>query len=220
MGVVALIAALVELRDTRAEGAVPERWGAALKAIVTERGFVTYGIAGGFAQAGLFAYITGSSYVLVTLHHVPASQFGFYFGANAFGLIVASQLNRVFVSRSSPRQVLGSVLVFTALAGLGGLAIAITGWGGLWGQVLSLFLFVGPLGCVMPNAAIMALEKHGPRAGVASAVLGSGQFAIAAVASTLVSRAHDGSAVPMAGVMALGGVLALCVFWLTPRATE
>jgi len=220
MGCLALTAAVVGLPDTRPEGAAPERWHHALGSLVRERGFVTYGLAGGFAQAGLFAYITGASYVIVTVHHVSAQRFGFYFGTNALGLIAASQVNRLLLRRMSPRAVLGKTLAFIAVSGLGGLMVAATGAGGLWGQLLSLFLFIGPLGCVMPNAMILALERHGTRAGVASAALGSGQFLIAALASTVVSRAHDGSAVPMAGVMALGGVLALVVFGLTPRGDE
>jgi MFS transporter, DHA1 family, multidrug resistance protein len=212
MATAALIMCASFLRDTRPEGSLPEPFARSLHALFTERGYVAYLLTGAFAQAGLFAYITGSPFVLVTLHHVPAARFGFYFGFNAFGLIAASQLNRALVQRFSPRAILGVALSLACFAGLVGLVVARDPHATLFAQLAPLFFFLAALGCIFPNATILALEKHGPRAGVASAVFGSGQFTISALVSTLVSRAHDDSAVPMALAMAVASVLA-CVAW-------
>jgi DHA1 family bicyclomycin/chloramphenicol resistance-like MFS transporter len=172
-----------------------------LKAIVSERGFLAYALAGGFTSAGMFAYISGSPFVFIELHHVPATRFGWYFGANAFGLILGSQVNHRLLLRFSPAQLLTGALVVTNLAGFVLVFHSVTGVGGLPLLAASLFAFVGSLGFISPNAAALALEEHGTRAGLASAALGSGQFVIATIASTFVSTFNDGSARPMAFVM-------------------
>lgn len=57
------------------------------------------------------------------------------------------------------------------------------------------------------------------KAGSASALLGSLQFAIAALASAAVGFLHDGTAVPMAAVVAACGFLAFVSYrWLAERS--
>jgi DHA1 family bicyclomycin/chloramphenicol resistance-like MFS transporter len=53
------------------------------------------------------------------------------------------------------------------------------------------------------------MAPHGKQAGSASALLGTVQFGAAAMASVVVGLLHDGTALPMAGVIAGCGILAL-----------
>jgi len=186
--------------------------GAQLRALAREPDFRTYTLCGAFSSAGMFAYISGSSFVFIELYGIPEAQYGYFFGANAFGLIAASQLNRLLVGRFSSVQVLGAATGLAALAALAVLAVAWTGAGGLWGISGALFVFVSTLGVLGPNTTGLALERHGERAGLASSVLGSLQFMIAASAAAAVSALHDGtSAVPMAAVVAVSA----CLSWLS-----
>ena len=50
-------------------------------AILGEREFLGYGLTGAFAFAGLFAFISGSSFVLIDVLGVASETFGYYFGA-------------------------------------------------------------------------------------------------------------------------------------------
>ena len=95
-------------------------------------------------------------------------------------------------------------------------AVAATRWGGLPAIVVSLFAFGASLGFVGANATALAMEEQGSRAGLASAALGATQFLIAAGASSLVGVLHDGSARPMAAVMAACGVAA----WIANKAAS
>ena len=54
------------------------------------------------------------------------------------------------------------------------------------------------------NAVSVALERQGSRAGVASALMGTLQFASSALASALVGALADGTARPMSTVMLAG----------------
>jgi DHA1 family bicyclomycin/chloramphenicol resistance-like MFS transporter len=100
--------------------------------LLRDRRFLGYALAGAVGQAGMFAYIAGSPFVFITLHHVPASRYGLYFGLNALGLIAASQLNARLLRRHDASHLLARAL--TATAGLGlVLAMAVaTGLGGFW----------------------------------------------------------------------------------------
>jgi len=84
-----------------------------------------------------------------------------------------------------------------------------------------LFFVVALRGLTFPNASAGAMAPFPDKAGSASALLGSVQFAIAAIASGAVSLFHNGTALPMAGVIAVCGLLALvCYRWLVGQHVE
>ncbi len=173
-----------------------------LASIARDRAFVGHTLTGAFAQAGMFAYIAGSPFVLIELFHVSPQRYGFFFGANAFGLIAGSQLNHRLLGAHLPAAILArSTLVLTGV-GLALIAVASLRLGGLFAVAACLFAFLATLGFVGANATALAMEEQGGRAGLASAALGSTQFGIAALASSLVGILSDGTARPMAFVMA------------------
>lgn len=209
-GAVALVAVLLLLPETAPEyRSTPLR--GELMALVLDRRFTVHVLAIAMTQAGMFAYIAGSSFVFITLFHVPPAHFGWFFGANALGLISASQANRPLVSRFGLVPVLHTALRLSALFGTMVLVVAWTGFGGLWGMAGALLLYLTSLGCIAPNATALAMEHHGGRAGLASAVMGALGFGLAACASSLVSAAYDGTAVPMAATVAGCAVAAMMV---------
>jgi DHA1 family bicyclomycin/chloramphenicol resistance-like MFS transporter len=177
-------------------------------AILRDRRFTGYALSGGFAQAGLFAYITGSPHVFIDVYGVPAHHFGWLFGLNAVGLIASSQYNRRLLRHESADSILRRANRWTVFAGLVLLAVAAIGWGGLPMLLIPLFVYLVSIGFTAPNAMANALAHQGARAGSASALIGTLQFGVATVASTLVGLLGHGSALPMAAVIAGCGLLA------------
>lgn len=57
--------------------------------------FVGYLIPVTAIRAGMFAYIAGSPFVFIELYGIPKIYYGWIFGLNAMGLVIASQINRV-----------------------------------------------------------------------------------------------------------------------------
>jgi DHA1 family bicyclomycin/chloramphenicol resistance-like MFS transporter len=212
-GLLCLVSVVLWLPETRPAGA-PATLGvrtalAGYGGLLMDRSFLGYTLAGGFAQAGMFAYIAGSPSVFIDTYRVPAQHYGWLFGMNAFGLIAASQLNRRLLTKLGAGRVLARMNAITAGLGVALLVVAATGAGGFIGILLPLFGYVASLGLIFPNAAALALAPHGEHAGSASALLGTVQFGAAAMASILVGLLHDGTALPMAGVIAGCGILAL-----------
>lgn len=176
--------------------------------LLGDRRFMGYTLAGGFAQAGMFAYISGSPFVFIDLYGVPAEHYGWLFGMNAVGIIGGSQVNRYLLARFDADRLLARANVVNFGCGLLVLLMAWTDAFGLPGILVPLFLYVAALGFTFPNASAGALAPFPDAAGSASALLGSLQFSIAAIASAAVSALHDGTAMPMAGVIAACGLLA------------
>jgi DHA1 family bicyclomycin/chloramphenicol resistance-like MFS transporter len=214
-GSLCLVAAHFRLPDTH--GAEPAR-SLALRHVLTgygrllaDRQYMGYALTGGASMGGLFAYIAGSPFVFIELNGVAAQHFGWFFGANAAGFVVAAQVNHRVLRWTSSHAMLRHANLVQAATGLVLLATAATGIGGLAGIAGPLFIFVASFGFVLPNSTALAMAPHGRAAGFASALLGSMQFAIAALAATSVGLLHDGTAVPMAGLIAAAGLLGLAV---------
>ncbi len=209
-----LAAIAILLPETR--GPNPEvrisRTLSAYASILRDKSFLGYVFAGGFGQAGMFAYITGSPYVFIDLFGVPAQSYGWIFGTNALGLIALSQLNGRLLRTKSPDQILRFALAVIAVAGVG-LAIAGIAEAGFWIVAPLLFFYVATLGMMMPNTSAGALARHTTTAGSASALMGTCQFLCAFAASTFVSAFHNGSAVPMTWTIGTCG----CLAWIVKR---
>ncbi|MCW2638995.1 MAG: transporter, family, bicyclomycin/chloramphenicol resistance protein [Dactylosporangium sp.] len=184
--------------------------------LLRDRTFVGLVLTAGLAMAALFAYVSGSSFVLQQQYGMDQQQFGLTFGAGAIGLITATQLNIRLLRRWTPQQILISALAGGSVAGLVLLACAATGLGGLAGILLPLWVVLAAAGLALPNAPALALSRHGEAAGTAAALLGAVQFGVGALAAPLVGVLGTGS-VAMAVVVAGGMVSATVVLLLVVR---
>ncbi|WP_425913482.1 multidrug effflux MFS transporter [Pseudomonas sp. GWSMS-1] len=171
--------------------------------------FLGYALTGGFAVAGMFAYIAGSPFVFIELYGVPAEHYGLLFGSNALGFILVAQLNAWLVARHGPAYWLGKTVWFYLACGLALLVVALAKPQALWPLLIPLFGCIACLGILLPNASACAMAGQGRHAGSASALLGSLQFVIAASAATMVGVLHDGSAWSVAVVIFVCGLLAV-----------
>jgi len=180
--------------------------------ILKHRGFVGYTMTAGFMQAALFAYITGSSFVFIEYYGIAPEHFGWIFGSNAFGLIMAAQVNAWLLRRGMhPDTIMQRALY--ALAAFGVLlAIAAFAHAPLFVLLPPLFGFLTMAGMIFPNAGAGSLEHQKHRAGAASALAGMLQFCLSAVSAGLVSLLHAESPRPMAAVVAVCGLIACGIF--------
>jgi DHA1 family bicyclomycin/chloramphenicol resistance-like MFS transporter len=186
--------------------------------LLTNRSFMAHVVCGGLVISGMFAYIAGSPFVFIELFGVSPERYGLFFGANAFGLIAASQVNGRLARRVEPGRLLSNVLPVTALASLVLLFTAWTGTGGFAGLLVPLFVCVASVGFVVPNTMVLAMAPHGRVAGTASALLGTIQFGLGAAAGAAVSSLNNGTSVPLGVVIAFCGVGALLTYLLVPNA--
>ncbi|WP_397443357.1 multidrug effflux MFS transporter [Pseudomonas chlororaphis] len=185
--------------------------------LLADRVFLGHALTGGIAIAGMFAYIAGSPFVFIKLYGVPAEHFGWFFGINAGGFILVAQINARLLAKRGPAFLLARTVWIYLLGGLALLVVSSLHPAQLWPLLLPLFICIASLGCILPNASACAMNGQGARAGSASAMLGCLQFSVAAGAAALVGVLHDGSAVPMATVISLCGILVVTLAMVTRK---
>jgi DHA1 family bicyclomycin/chloramphenicol resistance-like MFS transporter len=207
-GVAVGLASFLRLKESRsqatAEQARAENPLQAYLALFKQRRLIGYGLAGALNGSALFTYIATSADVLIGTYKIPPSAFGWVFGANALGMIAGGQVNRQLLRRRTPDQVLAwsswisafiaAVLVAAAASGVAGAAIVL----GL------LFALLASYGFIQGNTMAGALSVDPRRAGSISALMGAMSFSAGAVASSLASVFHDGTAKPTAITMLIG----------------
>ncbi|MER5514579.1 multidrug effflux MFS transporter [Streptomyces sp. NPDC002763] len=187
----------------------------AMRALLADLPFTGYMLAGGFAFAALFAYISASPFVIQEIYGTSPQTFSLLFGLNSVGLVIAGQINgKVLVGRVSLDKVLGAGLAVTVLASTALLLMSTGVFGpvGLAPVATALFVLMSAMGFALPNAQSLALLRTRHTAGSASALLGTSSFLVGAVASPLVGIAGERTAVPMAIVQLAGTLVALACF--------
>ena len=194
-----------EKRHPVSFGEVLRRYGLLLR----DRQFVLYSLSGSLISAMMFAYIAGSPFVFMNLHGVKPEHFGFFFGANALGIMTLGQINRSLVVRYDMNRILRLVLCVAATAACLVCLATLTGWFGFPGILVPLFFAVASMGMVMPLATALAMAPHGAMAGNASALFGVMMFGISGLSGFAVSALHNGTAWPMGIIIAVCGTGAL-----------
>ena len=166
-------------------------------------------LTGGFAFAGMFAYISGTPFVYIELFGVPAEAYGYLFGLNIISLMTSSYINGKLVVRFGSMRL---VTFGACLAACSGGALLYTAWsgtGGLVGIVIPLFFYLGSLSFITANAIALAVEGFPFSAGTVAAVFGASQFGFGAIAGAAVGLLYNNTPVPMAAVIAGCGLISL-----------
>lgn len=189
-GAAALVAVYVRLQETHAgtpSAARPSVVARTFLAILRDRTFLLPALVAALGHGTLFAYIVSSPAVLIEHYGIDPAVYGFFFGANGVALIAAAQVNARLLKRHGPVKLLqrgiAALLVVSALL----LGVAWTGFGGPWGISLLWFAQLACMGFTSGNASARALAHQGPRAGSASALLGSMQFGLGGFVGTVVA---------------------------------
>lgn len=188
--------------------------------LLTDRVFLGYALSSGLASAAMFAYISGSPFVLQNIYGLSPQLFSIAFGINALGIVTMGQLNGWLVGRVPLKLLLSIGLIASATGGVSLFLVISSGGIGLVGILPTLFIVVASIGLIAPNATTLALADHPRAAGSASALVGVLQYAIGAIASPLVGVAGAANALPMAIVIAFLSLSALTTFVLLTRGSQ
>lgn len=204
-GLAAGLGAFFRLRESRsaataARARAESPWRSYL-AVARDPRIMGYVFCGAFSQAALLTYVTISPSLVIGTFHVPPEHFGWVFGTNGIGLVVVSQLNRRLLHLWDYDTILRWANVLGLAFGLMLLATGLTGFGGLWGLTVPLFLIVANMGLTQANALAGAMAVDPSRAGTTSALAGCGQFAAGALCGAVASAVNDGTTVPFAAVI-------------------
>ncbi len=213
IGVFLLVLAAVVLRETlpparRVRGGSSGA-GGAFRTLVMDPGYLGCVLAGCLVTAAMFGYISASPFLLQDGFGLSAQTFSGLFALNALGIVCATVIGRILIRRTTSLTLL-SWGVGQSVVGAGALAVTVLAGGGLVLTLVSLFVMVSAVGFALPHASAIAMDRHRPIAGSASALLGVAQYAFGAITARLVGlgEVSRGSALAVTAVIAtvLGGV--------------
>jgi len=193
---------------------------AAFRSLLADARFIGYALSAGLAFGAMFAYISGSPFVLQGIYRVSPQTFSLIFGVNALGFVIASQVNGSLVGWIPPARLMVVGLITAAIAGIALLLVVLIGGLGLVAILPPLFFLVSSVGFIVPNATALALSRRPNAAGTGSALLGVIQSGVGAAGAPLVGVAGITSALPMAGVIAASASGAILAFVLTSAVAE
>ncbi|WP_424810317.1 multidrug effflux MFS transporter [Rhodococcus sp. 27YEA15] len=180
-----------------------------VRIVACNRRYVGYACSFIFGFGALFAYISASPFVIQNVLAFTPSQFSAIFAANAAGMVTTAMLAARLVERVGARVLLRfgiKMLVISGVVLLCTSALPAPVGSGL--ILVPLFLAVSSVGFILGNATALAQNEVVNSAGTGSALLGAGQFGLAAIVSPLVGIAGDHNAVPMAIAIPIFGLLA------------
>ena len=168
------------------------------------------------SYAGLFAWISGSAFVLQDLYGLAPFDFGVAFALGSVGYMIGSAIAARLVIRLGLDGVLGLGGCACAAGGLAMVAAVASGLTSSISLVLPMAVYLAGLGMVLPQGIAGAMTPFPERAGAASSLFGFLQQTAAAVCGAAVGWFLGQSAWPLAlGVATMG--FATFGLWLATR---
>jgi MFS transporter, DHA1 family, multidrug resistance protein len=192
--------------------------------LLADRRYLGYALCVAFGYGGLFAFISGSSFVLIGDLGLAPDTYSYFFLACVVGYFTGAQLAAHLTLRLGIDRMLALGAAIKLLGGFGMLATTLSGF--VSADLVGAGLLVAPMavymvgmGMGMPNGQGGALGPYPQMAGVASALMGFLQMACAALVGIAFGHLHDGTPLALAGLVAFCAVcvVASLVFLVRPR---
>ena len=166
--------------------------------------------------SSLFAYITTASFVFQDYFHLTQQQFGVVFGINVLGSTTFSIINAKIVKKISPYTVLQYAFLAMIFFVILMIIVSFLQLGFVLFEVC-LFMTMGMIGFIAPNATILAMDRFRQKSGAASAVLGTTQFAIAGIVSFLAGALNANTPETLSAMMSFCILLGWLAYLLLHR---
>lgn len=223
LGILLLLGSALQLKETlapesRSSGGLAETL-TTFGHLARDRRFMGLVLAQALATAGMFGYISGSPFVLQQIYGLSAQAYSLCFAVNGAGIIAAAQLSGRIAGKIGEAKALaigiivslaGSLLVFAAIACGAPLFLLLP----------PLFVVISCIGWIGTLSTSMAMQSQDKSAGSASALLGLLPFILGAAVAPLVGLGGEGTALPMAIVIAGANVLAGVSYFGLARRKE
>ncbi|MBE1877151.1 multidrug effflux MFS transporter [Myceligenerans pegani] len=217
MGAVLALIVLGLMPETHAaERRVAGRTGRAFAGYATllrDRQFLALAVLPGLSFGVLMSYVVSSPVVFQQEFGLSHGEFSVLFAANGVGLVLAAQVNAALVRRIDPMRLMRFAVVAQTATSAVLLGVVLLGIGGLTGLLVVMWLALAATPLIQPNAAALAMSRHGEIAGTSAAMIGAAQSSVAGIVSSLAGFLGGGS-VAMVSVMfasVLGALVVMAV---------
>lgn len=204
---------LAETNRHRDPGATrPTRILSTFGTLLRRRVFIGYTLVVSFGFAGLFSYISGSSFVVIDVLGVAPSAFGFTFMVVVVGYILGAASGGRLSARVGLDRLILTGTILAALAGAGAAGLAWAGIQSLPALLPFMSVYFFATAWMIPLGTAAAMGPFPRIAGAVSSLLGFIQISVGATAGYLVGALHDGTTHSLTTIMAIMGACALLTY--------
>lgn len=189
----------------------PRVLAAAWRDVLRNPTFHAYTLANATSYAGLFAFLSGSSFVLIRVLGLSATAFAVAFAATVLGFMVGTVVCRRVMARLGLARTLEAGAILQATAGLVLAGLALAGVAHPAAILVPQFFFMAAHGIVQPVAQAGAVALFPRTAGTAASLMGFIVQTFAAVVGLLIGATWNGTVLPMSLLICAGGVGSLLV---------
>lgn len=201
-GLLLLFAATMALQETNRslnpEATQPRRLLAIYLSIAHTPAFWAYALPGALSYAGIFIFISGSSFVLIQVLNVSTEFYGVLFAVGVLGYLGGTLLCR----RRLATHGIGATLALGTTVGLIGgvvfLGVTITGLQHWSIVVLAQFSVMGAHGINFPCAQAGSVGPFPTKAGAAAGLFGALCMSVALIVGIWVAHSYDATVMPLA----------------------
>ncbi|MCJ8012059.1 multidrug effflux MFS transporter [Paenibacillus sp. KQZ6P-2] len=187
--------------------------------LMRDRKFMGLALSSGFITAAMFAYISGSPFVLQNIYGVSPQVFSLIFAMNGLGIIIAGQITGRLAGRVGEKKLLVTGIILATVGGMS-LLVLLIAKAPLAAILPPLFIVVSCVGIVGTAGSSLALQDYGHAAGSASALLGLLSYIFGGIVSPLVGIGGGTSAVPMGIVIAGADLFSVLCYLLLVRGAK
>ncbi|MES2016031.1 MAG: multidrug effflux MFS transporter [Pseudomonadota bacterium] len=176
-----------------------------IQLVLGTREFWRYALPGALSYGSIFAFISGSSPVLIGILHVPVQWFGYCFAFGVAGYMSGTILCRRLLPQFGPKLTLriGSTMSLAA----GALFLTAVGLGlAHWALVtLAIFLTMLAHGVNFPISQSGSVTPFPKQAGTAAGLMGALYMSVAFAVGTTVGATYNGTLYPLALIVCILG---------------
>ncbi|MBJ7637721.1 MFS transporter [Weissella confusa] len=215
LGVILFAGVLFSLPETLpAEKAAPQEKQSVVAGfgkLFKQRQFVLFALTQAFMTAALFAYISGSSFVLQKIFGLSVTTFGIVYAINGAGIAFMSSMSGRWAAKFGEYTALKW---FIRVAFIGGLCLLATAFmpKSIWMILPPLFIVVSTVGGIISLTTALGMQGQQENAGSASALLGLARYALGGLMSPIVGLFGKTTYLPMAVLIVVVQVIGVSIF--------
>lgn len=175
--------------------------------VLGARAFWAHALPGAFSYGSIFAFISGSSMVLIKVLHVPTELFGYCFAFAVSGYMAGTIVCRKLLPRFGPDTTLRIGSIASLAAGalfLAAVAIGLLHWASV---VAAMFLTMFAHGINFPVSQSGSVTPFPKQAGTAAGLMGALYMAVAFTVGSVVGATFNGTLQPLSLIACANGLL-------------
>lgn len=179
--------------------------------------FRAYTLASTATYGGLFAFISGSSFVLMRVLGVSAVAFGASFATMVAGYLIGTLICRSMVARRGLQSTVGAGAALQAVAGAAMALLVAAGVHAPASIVVPMFFYGIAHGMIQPPAQAGAMAPFPRAAGAATALTGCVMMVTASLVGFWIGASYDGTMAPLAFTICAASLASLLIAFTLVR---